>query len=144
MRRLFIVRKDLHMSTGKISAQLMHCAEAYWTRLISNQIESASIEENNYKIELTIDKDVVDGYIGGIFTKTVCEAKNKSHLLKVKTIADELGLIENQDYGFIYDKCFTELIPEEEDGTTLTCAWFAPLSDEVSHKLSKKYQLYKG
>lgn len=29
MRRLFIMRKDLHMSTGKLLAQVMHCAEAY-------------------------------------------------------------------------------------------------------------------
>ena len=34
MRRLFIMRKDLHMSTGKLLAQVMHCAEAYWTSKI--------------------------------------------------------------------------------------------------------------
>lgn len=34
MRRLFIMRKDLNMSTGKLMAQVMHCAEAYWTSKI--------------------------------------------------------------------------------------------------------------
>ena len=28
------MRKDLHMSTGKLLAQVMHCAEAYWTSKI--------------------------------------------------------------------------------------------------------------
>lgn len=43
----------------------------------------------------------------------------------------------------IYDKCLTELEPEEDNGTTLTGMWFCPLDDEVAHKISKKYQLYK-
>ena len=33
-RRLFIMRKDLGMSPGKLAAQVGHCAEAYWTRLL--------------------------------------------------------------------------------------------------------------
>ena len=43
MRRLFIMRKDLNMSTGKLMAQVMHCAEAYWTskirRVYKNHID---------------------------------------------------------------------------------------------------------
>ena len=33
-RRLFVFRKDLHMSTGKLLAQLGHCAEGYWTKAL--------------------------------------------------------------------------------------------------------------
>lgn len=116
MRRLFIMRKDLHMSTGKLLAQVMHCAEAYWTSKIRK---------------------------GNLYRKTVCEAKNKNQLLKAKAIADELGLVEDIDYGCIYDNCLTELEPEEDNGTTLTGIWFCPLDDEIAHKISKKYQLYK-
>ena len=36
MRRLFIIRKDLHLSAGKLAAMVGHCAEAYWTRLIND------------------------------------------------------------------------------------------------------------
>lgn len=150
MRRLFIVRKDLHMTTGKISAQLMHCAEAYWTRFIrENAVKTALADLNDldsyeYECKFTINKSVFEEYISGIFTKTVCQAKNKNHLLKAKTIADELGLVENKDYGLIYDACLTELTPEEQDGTTLTSIWFAPLPEEISHQISKKYHLYIG
>ena len=35
MRRLFIIRKDLNLSAGKLAAMVAHCAEGYWTRLIS-------------------------------------------------------------------------------------------------------------
>lgn len=76
-------------------------------------------------------------------TKTICEAKNKNQLLKVVPRAQELGLIEGLDFGYIRDNCLTELEPEDEDGRTLTGIWFRPLSDEIAHELSRKYQLYK-
>lgn len=141
LRRLFIMRKDLHMSTGKLLAQTMHCAEAYWTRMIRN----GDLEEgkDEYHVALTIPASILEEYVCGSFTKTVCEARNKNHLLKAKTIADEMGLLEGLDYGLIYDNCLTELTPEEEDGTTLTGIWFAPLWDEQAHEISKKFQLYK-
>lgn len=141
MRRLFIMRKDLHMSTGKLLAQTCHCAEVYWTRELRKQ---ASLSEDGgaYQAVIQIPKDVFEQYICGIFTKTVCEARNKNHLLKAKAIADELGLIEGEHYGLIYDKCLTELEPEEEDGTTLTGIWFGPLPDEQAHAISRKFHLY--
>lgn len=142
MRRLFIIRKDLNMSPGKLSTQISHCAEAYWTRIIADSINY--VGEKYCSISFCIDKEIMSEYVGGILTKTVCEAKSKTHLLKAKDIARELNLNEGTDYGLIYDKCLTELDPEEEDGTTLTGIWFRPLPDDISHKISKKYQLYKG
>lgn len=143
-RRLFIMRKDLHLSPGKLAAQVGHCAEAYWTRMIRNKVVGQVMETGFYRTEcIDIDKDMYEQYINGRFVKTICEAKNKNHLLKAKTMANEMGLVENVDYGLIYDACYTELEPEEENGTTLTGIWFKPLSDEVAHQISKKYQLYK-
>ena len=142
MRRLFIMRKDLNMSTGKLMSQVMHCAEAYWASMIRKSGDHV-ITDDTYKALISIKKDVYEDYVCGIFTKTVCEAKNKYQLLKAKDMANNLGLIEGVDYGCIYDKCLTELEPEEEDGTTLTGIWFCPLDDEIAHKISKKYQLYK-
>ena len=144
MRRIFIMRKDLHLSSGKLSAMVGHCAEAYWTRLISNNIVGQVIETNNYRTDcIDIDKDTYEQYINGSFVKTICEARNKNHLLKAKTMAEEMGLVEDVDFGLIFDACYTELEPEEENGTTLTGIWFKPLPDEIAHQISKKYQLYK-
>lgn len=141
MRRLFIMRKDLNMSPGKLAAQVSHCAEAYWIRgLVRN---SKLLTNGYYEISGIIDKEIFEDYINGTFTKTICEAKNKNHLLKAKYIAEELELKENIDYGLIYDNCYTELKPEEENGTTLTGIWFCPLKDDIAHYISKKYQLYK-
>lgn len=120
----------------------MHCAEAYWT----SKIRKGNLYRTNdgqYMAQMTMPTEVYADYVCGSFTKTVCEAKNKNQLLKAKTIAEELGLVEDIDYGCIYDKCLTELEPEEDNGTTLTGMWFCPLDDEVAHKISKKYQLYK-
>ena len=59
-------------------------------------------------------------------------------------MAEELGLVQDTDFDFINDKCLTELIPENEDGTCTVGIWFKPLDDEIAHKISKKYQLYRG
>jgi len=140
MRRLFIVRKDLKMSTGKISAQLAHCAECYWLHLIQ---KNTNLCNEECRADFVIDKEIWDEYINGSIRKTICQAKNKTHLLKAVELANELGLKEGKDYGLIYDACYTELTPEEDDGTCLTAFWTAPLKDEIAHAISKKYHLYQ-
>lgn len=134
------MRKDLQMSAGKLAAQVAHCAEAYWTR---GQNANLLDDYAGYEIYSVIDKKIFDEYVNGTFTKTICEARNKNHLLKAKSIADELGLVEGEHYGLIYDKCLTELTPEEDDGTTLTGIWFCSLPDDTARTISKKYQPYK-
>lgn len=146
-RRLFIIRKDLGLSSGKLAAMVGHCAEAYWTRLIKNNTNAITkIDENGFRESyisyFSLDKDIYEEYINGSFVKTICQAKNRNQLLKAKTLANELGLVEGIDFGEINDKCLTELTPENEDGTTLVGIWFKPLPDEIAHKISKKYHLY--
>lgn len=143
MRRLFIMRKDLNMSAGKLTTQVGHCAEAYWTMLLRKGADTDTNDDWYYAVRTFIEKETYDKYINGSFVKTICEARNKNHLLKAKAMADNLGLLQGLDYGLIYDRCFTELEPEEEDGTTLTGIWFKPLDDVIAHSISKKYQLYK-
>ena len=92
---------------------------------------------------MEIDKDVVEQWLSGIFTKTVCEAKSKSQLMKAVTLAEEQGLQEGTDFFLIKDSCLTELEPEDEDGTTLTCIGFRPLPDDIAHAISRKYQLFR-
>lgn len=141
-RRLFIMRKDLNMSVGKLLAQTCHCAEAYWTNGLRQHCKLIE-DESVYSCNITISREIFEQYINNSFTKTICAAKNKNHLLKAKIIAEELGLEENVHFGMIYDNCLTELEPEEENGTTLTGIWFSPLNDEITHTISKKYQLYR-
>ena len=145
-RRLFIVRKDLHLTAGKMSAQLSHCAEAAWLRYFRTSEITGSRkdgEQECYTFQNTaLPAEVVDQYINDAIVKTVCQAKNRTQLLKAGKIAEELGLTEGKDYGFIYDMCLTELQPEEEDGTTMTAFWTAPLPDDTAHAISKKFHLY--
>ena len=136
MRRLFIIRKDLRLTSGKLSAMVGHCTEAYWTNWLKQNTDLDGHVDGH------IDKDILDNYINCIFTKTICEAKNLNHLMKANVIAEELGLIKGTDFDFINDCCLTELTPENEDGTCTVGIWFKPLEDEIAHKISKKYQLY--
>lgn len=126
----------------------------FYTKKISEENGFSNLELVNkadvtyhYIATLTFDPDVYENWINDIFTKTVCEAKNKNHLLKAVDKAKELGLEEGKDFFLIKDNCLTELEPEEIDengvGRTLTCIGFRPLPDDVAHEISRKYQLYK-
>lgn len=139
-RRLFIMRKDLGMSPGKLAAQVGHCAEAYWMEKFRRTAKF--VGNGSYSAQLVLGEDEYERYVNGSFVKTICEARSKDHLLKARDKALELGLFEGQDFGLIFDNCRTELSPEEADGTTLTGIWFKPLDDAVAHEISKKYHLY--
>lgn len=142
MRRLFIARKDLHMSAGKLAAQVGHCAELYWLHMIENSLNYQILTDRYESWGLDFDKDMVEEYMKGSIVKTVLQARNLNHLMKAKTLAEELGLKEGYDFGFVRDKCLTELTPENKDGTTTTCFWTKPLPDDIAHKISRKYHLY--
>ena len=156
MRQLIIARKDLNMSPGKLAAQCCHASLAFITSELRDRNNVTECGYNDladewvtidYEATLILDKETYENWICGIFTKTICEAKNKNHLMKATLIAQELGLKENEDYFLIKDACLTELEPEEVDekgvGRVLTCIGFKPLDDETAHKISKKFQLYK-
>lgn len=148
MRQIIIARKDLNMSPGKLAAQVSHASIAF----LSNEIRYGHISEVDEIegitwIDIPVDTKIYKEWFCGVFTKTICEAKNFNQLMKAKTIAEELGLVENVDFFLIWDACLTELEPEVIDdngvGRTLTCIGFRPLEDETAWKISKKFQLYK-
>lgn len=146
MRQLIIARKDLNMSPGKLAAQVAHASWAFLSNQIRNN-EYKIIGPKSVAVAVEFPKEVYDEWFCGIFTKTVCEAKNLNQLLKAKIIAEELGLKEGVDFFLIMDACKTELKPEMIDsegvGRTLTCIGFRPLDDETAWRISKKFQLYK-
>lgn len=155
MRQLIIARKDLQMSPGKLAAQVAHASIAFITSQLRDRNNVTEVmlgpDEDpmllGYDAEIFLDKETYNEWICGIFTKTICEAKNRNQLMKAVAIAEELGLQEGVDYFLIKDCCLTELTPEEVDengvGRVLTCIGFKPLPDDVAHKISKKFQLYK-
>ena len=138
MRRLFILRKDILKDyPGKAIAMASHCAEAYWTNWLRKNTDSDGL------VHGLIDMDILDNYINNSFVKTICEARNLNHLKKAEQIAENFGLVKGVDFDYINDNCYTVLTPENEDGTTTVGIWFKPLADDISHQISKKYQLYK-
>lgn len=147
MRQLIIARKDLQMSAGKLAAQCCHASLAFIANPMRELNFSTFSRDASLSIPVQMDKDTYESWICGIFTKTICEAKNRNQLLKAKTIAIELGLVEGKDFFLIKDRCLTELEPEEIDeegnGSVLTCIGFRPLPDDIIQVISKKFQLYK-
>ena len=142
MRRLFIVRKDLHMSAGKLAAQIGHCAEIYWLHMINNSLDYQILTDEYDSWMMSLPKDIVEEYVRGSITKTVLQARNLNHLLRARKLAEDLGLKEGYDFGFVNDLCLTELTPDEGKDTCTTCFWTRPLPDEEAWKISRKYHLY--
>lgn len=141
-KQIIIARKDLAMSSGKLAAQVSHASMAFLSCFIR---DNADLDGH---IDAWFDEEILHNWIEKSFTKCVLQAKNRNHLLKAKTMAEEMGMIEGKDYFLIKDNCLTELDPEEVDengvGRTLTCIGFAPMESEVIDQIGKKYHLYVG
>ena len=140
------------MSPGKLAAQVSHASMAFFADMlrkggVDEELSLDTCEVEAYHIYVEMSPEIYNDWLHGVFTKTICEARNKSNLLKAATMAEELGLHEGKDYFLIKDSCLTELEPEEYDengvGRTLTCIGFRPLPDNIAHAISKKYQLYR-
>lgn len=151
-KQIIIARKDLNLSPGKLAAQVSHGSMAFLTNKIKNNSDLFQAiffddECEWYQTSFALDKDLYEQWINGIFTKVVLQARNKNHLMKAKTIAEEMGMVEGEDFFLIKDNCLTELEPEEFDengiGRTLTCIGFKPMDSDIIDKIGKKYQLYK-
>lgn len=148
-KQIIIARKDLSMSPGKLAAQVSHGSMAFLTWMIRNNaypaewtgISTFKNDADIYCCNLKFDVNLYEQWINGEFTKCVLQAKNKSQLLKAKTMAEELGMREGKDFFCIYDNCHTELEPEE-NGRTLTVIGFAPMDREIIDKIGRKYHLY--
>lgn len=140
-KQIIIVRKDLDMTKGKMAAQVSHASMAFMTCMARRG--AIKMLNGSYETVMTFDKGLYEKWIEGAFTKCVLEAKNKNDILKAAKMADNIGMKEGVDYFMIYDNCYTELTPEEQDGTCLTCIGFKPMSADTIDVIGKKYQLYK-
>ena len=170
-KQVIIARRDLGMSPGKLAAQVAHASMAFLTTQIRQQAKKAweresvcryignlFIDNGNampapkprlvYTASLTFAPELYEGWIEGLFTKIVLEARNRDALMKAKVLAENLGMAEGRDFFLIRDNCLTELCPEErgEDGVgrTLTCIGFAPMEDRIIDQIGSHYQLYRG
>lgn len=97
---------------------------------------------HHYETKFNIENEIYEQWLDGQYTKCVLQAKNKSILLTAKAMAEELGMEEGKDFFLIYDNCYTELMPEEDNGKTLTCIGFKPMDSETIDKIGKKFHLY--
>lgn len=141
-KQIIIVRRDLDMSPGKLAAQVSHASMAFITRAIQ-----ANAQDDGDKVRscIAFDKDMYEGWLGGTFTKVCLGAKSKTKLENAIRKAEELGMVEGEDFFIIRDRCLTELAPEEYDeegiGRTITCVGFRPMRSSEVDPIGKKFQL---
>lgn len=126
---------------GKTWFYMKPLGNGNWERVEKNEVDC-------YNANFDLEKDLVEQWICGAFTKVVLQAKNRNQLMKAVEMAEELGWKEGVDYFLIKDNCKTELEPEEVDengvGRTLTCIGFAPKPAEEIDKIAKKFHTFVG
>lgn len=141
-KQIIIVRRDLDMSPGKLAAQVSHASMAFIARAIQ---ANAQNDMDTVRSCIAFDKDMYEGWLGGTFTKVCLGAKNKTKLENAISKAEELGMIEGEDFFIIRDRCLTELVPEEYDeegiGRTITCVGFRPMRSSEIDPIGQKFQL---
>jgi len=132
-KQVIVVRKDLNMRKGKMSAQSAHSSEAFITRQIQKKILEAQKQEieaygsiqddyERFICVIAITKPQVE-WILSSFRKIVVGAKDEEELKDIIMKAKAAGLVVNE----VIDSGLTEFhgVP------TLTCAAIGPDYDEV-------------
>lgn len=143
-KEYIIVNKSLGMSAGKLAVQVSHASMAFITNRLRESIVSNLDEDGKeyYMCSLKIEKDLMDKWIGGIFTKVCMEAKNDNAMNKVVKHLEENGFKEGVDFYKIVDVGTTEF-----NGTPhWTAIGLVPMDSnrEDLKKALKGLQLFKG
>jgi PTH2 family peptidyl-tRNA hydrolase len=143
LKQYIVVDRSLHMSHGKMAAQVAHASMAFLTRMIQESVGSAdATSDNSYQCCLTLRKELYDDWINGIFTKVILAAKTSNDMLRIIEKANAAGLEEDKDYFCIRDACLTELSPDET-GTRWTAIGFVPMADSAMKPIVGKLQVYR-
>lgn len=146
IKQYIILRRDAKTVTGepvspnKLAVMTSHASMAFIATKIR---KNASKSENGYNINFNIDSDIYDNWFNDAFTKVLLSAKNLNDLNKAVKRAEEIGLVEGEDFFCIRDNCYTELVPDEGENTCFIAIGFAPMDVEKIKSVTKKYQLYK-
>lgn len=147
IKQYIILRKDAPTVTGepvsahKLAVMTAHSSMAFLTTMIQQSMVGKD-ENDNYTINMTLDKDLYDGWFNGAFTKVLLKAKNLNDLKKAVKRCEELGLKEGVDYFEIHDNCYTELVPDDGEDTCFIGIGFRPMNADDIKYVTKKYQLY--
>lgn len=87
VKQVIVVRKDLKMSSGKMSAQVAHAAMAFMTRGLMRPVNNNTVEER----KLIVDEELAH-WLDGSFTKAVVAVESEEALLEIYLRAKNAGL----------------------------------------------------
>ena len=109
---------ETHVSDGNRPASSVspEISETFGKPFEADEKNSGLMEKGSgptVTVSFEIPKDIWTEYVNGIFTKTICEARNLNRLNQAAEAARGLGLSEGKDWGYIRDKCLTDLTPEK-------------------------------
>lgn len=134
-RQYIVVNRKLKMSRGKLMAQAAHASLAYFMKLLEESHvycgeEGEWLNPSEYHLIVDIDENLYDKWIEEDYGKVVLAVDGRDELDAVIDRANENNLSEGYDYFVIKDNCYTELEPDNEDGTCTTCIGFRPMPKE--------------
>lgn len=127
-----LVRKDLNMTHGKMSAQVAHASVGTACSIYrgAQYLEKFSM--------LASYTTAINEWFNNSYAKVVLEVKTKQKMLNILEKLHD----DNVPHNVIRDSCRTELEPEE-DGVTMTCVGLVPMYRSMTPSYIKKLQLFK-
>ncbi len=129
MKQVIIVRNDLHMSVGKIAAQVAHGGREFLRRSIS--IGSDRFNERCFYVDLEGSEA---SWLFGDRTTIVLQADSEQHLLRLEQIANQAGV----PAYLIRDLGRTEVEPN-----TATVLSLGPSPKEIMDPITRGLKLLK-
>ena len=138
-KQYIIVNKGVGMSPGKLAAQVSHASMAFLTNkmrqnacVVETGLDFQPVEMAHYEFMLPLDMH--EGWIEGIFTKVILEAKNEARMVRLVEDLVAAGMVEGKDFFRVIDSGLTEF-----DGVkTWTCIGLRPIDTDVETEVAQR------
>lgn len=91
VKQVIVVRNDLKMGRGKMSAQVAHASMKIFFDRIEEIYHDARMDKP-YRMNIEDITPKMKEWIEGIFTKVVVGCDDEKHLLELKNEAEKMGL----------------------------------------------------
>ena len=132
IKQIFVVRKDLNMSPGKLAAQVAHASSTIVLDMVDLACINCITKESSDKVKVS-KKTIIEEWLKTGATKIVLSVKSEEELLKFHAKA----LTNNLPCHIVLDEGRTEFTEP-----TFTVLGIGPVNAEIIDPITKKLRLY--
>jgi len=125
-KQVIVIRKDLKMRRGKEIAQGAHASMKF---LIPEKITLIGFIKHYFRLS-----DFAKSWLGGIFTKVVCQVNSEEEIIELSKAAKDLGVL-----SYIITDCG---LTEFNNVPTITAVAIGPDDHHIIDSITEHLKLY--